>query len=706
MHRFFISLIVLFFGTLFTLSSEDTDLWLSRIETAPNDSGKVDLYVDLGKSLLEEQELAIRYIDEGIALAKSLSYRTGEGDLYNLKGVVFWQSGNLKKAIEFYEMALTLRTPGVDDSSIASGNGNIGLAYLMLGKFEKGIGFLERCKQLRRELKDEAGVAGVCNNLGLAYYYVGDFEKAISHLLESAEFQSKQGNESELATNYNNIGSICIEAEHLDQGLSYLTQSLELAEKINDMDTVASVHGNLGVIALRTERFRDAIDHYFRVLEIVGDDGQTITHVEAWNGLGDAYRGIDDLEKAAEAYDRSFEIVKDLENGLVMITTLLSLSELNFALGMKATADDRMEYFRLSAEYGEKALNLARENNAANQVESGERQLYLTYQAMGEFDQALEHHVAYKAQSDDMLNKEKHEQIAEMESKYQLVSKNREIDSLQASNQIQELRIQEQEQRVKAQRRLIFGGVAVSTLALLLVIVLWQLNQIKQRNVKNELIIQNLQTEQKVLRAQMNPHFIYNSLNSIQAFISSNESYYAEKYLSKFAALMRGILENSLYEFVPFEKELAVISHYMELEALRFKNRFRFVIEIDDDFEEDFVEIPPMLIQPFLENAILHGLKGVDDGVLKLRFEENEKEGMVVCTIDDNGIGRKRSGEMNRQQNLKKKSLATEITQRRLEVIARQTGKVGSLEIIDKAGDSGEASGTRVILKIPLSEQA
>ena len=143
------------------------------------------------------------------------------------------------------------------------------------------------------------------------------------------------------------------------------------------------------------------------------------------------------------------------------------------------------------------------------------------------------------------------------------------------------------------------------------------------------------------LRAQMNPHFIFNSLSSIQHLITTGNKESAIKYLSKFSLLMRNLLESSIEAKIVLSEEISLLKKYLQLEALRFNNSFQFKISVADNLDAEAIEVPALLVQPFVENAILHGLlnKPGDDKLLEVRFKKQDE--FVICEIEDNGIGRK-----------------------------------------------------------------
>ena len=203
----------------------------------------------------------------------------------------------------------------------------------------------------------------------------------------------------------------------------------------------------------------------------------------------------------------------------------------------------------------------------------------------------------------------------------------------------------------------------------------------------------------KALRSQMNPHFIFNLLNSIQKYIWENRQEDASEYLTKFARLIRLVLENSLYESVKLTDELASLRLYVEMEQRRNNQKFDYTISVAKNIDTESTLIPPLLLQPYIENAIWHGLSQKDGhGQLDIVIEKTEEN--LICRIEDNGIGRAKSAEI-KVDGIQKKSLAMNISNQRIEWLKNDSNVRSSVEIIDKF-DGNEATGTTVLLTLPL----
>ncbi len=256
-------------------------------------------------------------------------------------------------------------------------------------------------------------------------------------------------------------------------------------------------------------------------------------------------------------------------------------------------------------------------------------------------------------------------------------------------------------------------GVSGAILLLLILIFRWRLKRAQRRSKellgKVRLEKHVLELEQKALRLQMNPHFIFNALQSINGYIAMNDSAEARKYLAKFGKLMRMTLENSRTSYTSIEQETELLYNYTALESMSQGNRFETIIEVDEQIRHESTFIPVMLIQPFVENAIIHGLKHKIEGggVLTVRFKLNGKEGgengdqkCIVCEIEDNGVGRKKSAEYEAGIRKDHKSAALEITRERLAQMNEPGKPKSSVKIIDVEDSDGNPLGTKVVVRI------
>lgn len=228
--------------------------------------------------------------------------------------------------------------------------------------------------------------------------------------------------------------------------------------------------------------------------------------------------------------------------------------------------------------------------------------------------------------------------------------------------------------------------------------------KMEQRRKISELEVQMVQLKQKTLQLQMNPHVIFNTLNSIQQYIINHDAYKAVAYLTSFSRLMRKILNNSNERYISLSDELEAVNLYLELESMRLGNRFNYEVIVDTELDINNIEIAPLIIQPFVENAIIHGLMPKKENCL-LKIEVSKfAEEKLLCVVEDNGVGRQYSEKMKEKSGGTHKSYGMSITRRRLEMLSKISNEDFSVEIIDLYNDENQPEGTRVNIIISYQD--
>ena len=234
----------------------------------------------------------------------------------------------------------------------------------------------------------------------------------------------------------------------------------------------------------------------------------------------------------------------------------------------------------------------------------------------------------------------------------------------------------------------------LSVVIIILAVTLIRQNRLRARH--DTLVI-----EQRLLRSQMNPHFIFNTLANIQTFILREEPEKASRFLAKFSRLVRNILDNSLEEYVSLDREIDTIESYLGLQKIRFAGKFDFSLRVDERIVAEEIYIPPMLCQPFIENSLEHGIRHREvPGWIDIVFSLRDKE--LLLQIMDDGVGRERARELESVGHDTHRSMATGITTDRLKILNRKSKKQIRLEITDLKDDAGKALGTRVQFVFPL----
>ncbi len=309
------------------------------------------------------------------------------------------------------------------------------------------------------------------------------------------------------------------------------------------------------------------------------------------------------------------------------------------------------------------------------------------YRSRGDLEQVLEIHEKTDALKDSIYRFNRNTEMKEIAARYETEEKDRQIELLSKENELRNL-------QVRQSRFFLFGMVGLAVFIIVFAIFIVRQNRLKSEQ-------QNVLIRQKLLRSQMNPHFIFNSLASIQNTIISNNPEKATRYLARFSKLVRNILDSSVEELIPLEEEISTIENYLELQKFRYPDKFDFKIEIDPELDTDSLLIPAMLVQPFIENSIEHGVKHKEGkGNIRVRFKK--KDDLLVIEVEDDGIGREKAQELLMEQEKDHKSLSTGIILERLKVLNRKRKRKITIEITDLVDSNGNPLGTLVRTTIPV----
>ncbi|MEM6698457.1 MAG: histidine kinase, partial [Bacteroidota bacterium] len=307
---------------------------------------------------------------------------------------------------------------------------------------------------------------------------------------------------------------------------------------------------------------------------------------------------------------------------------------------------------------------------------------YLISRERGDYEQSIAFAEDYYEFKDSMLNAEKEKYIQELQERYETTQKEKTIIELDQQNQEQSFRLQK--------RNYLIAAISLSALLLLL-----SLYWFFQQKIAKE-AQQKIEAEQRLLRVQMNPHFIFNSLANIQSFLlEEKDSQKGILYLSQFATLMRQILEHSREQYISVEEEIQMLENYLALQKARHQDRFSYQIKVDEKIEIWDTLIPPLMTQPFVENAIQHSrIQDLKDGYISVVFKKETDR--VIVIVEDNGIGRKKT--LNIKTENAHKSLSSSITEERIQLLGKITKRSFKFEIKDLF-----PQGTQVVLEFPLT---
>ncbi|MBN3581929.1 tetratricopeptide repeat protein [Algoriphagus aestuarii] len=631
------------------------------------------------EAIQSNYDQALEYYDQAQKLYESLAIKKGIASCYNAMGITFKNKGELRNAIENFNKAITIEEE-IGSDNLSASLLNLGVAYEELGEFDEAISNLNKALSIAEANQNEQRISYSLNNLGNIYMQQGNYPLAQEHFKKSLYKNELLGDSISMAHNLGNIGAIYKIQKDFEKAMESFESSLGIYERMNSKQGVSNILNGIGTIYEDLEDYENALNSYFEALEISKQIEATSEIPYILNNIGGTYLKLNDLVKANLYFTESEKISLEIEN----------LETLSGAYIGQSRIFAKQKAYGPALSKALKVNEISTVSGFLNYQKEASEMLSLIYEATGNYKEALNSHKQYKLLDDSIFNKENIEKIAQLEYEYKYKL---ELDSAN----IRELKLTKtvldtSQDLAKTRQNYLWAIIGI----LLISIVLGTLIFIeKLKNEKSK--TKNVIVEQKLLRSQMTPHFIFNSLSVLQGMILNKEESKSVNYLSKFSKLLRIILENSRDKLVLLSKEISAMENYLSLHNLE-DNQFHFSIQVADQIEPTAIKIPPMLIQPFVENAIEHafiGQSGENKIDISLRFDEEQ----LICTIADNGIGI--DSHVGSRSNTKK-SLATTITSERLKILSKDLKMKGEISITDRS--KFNEKGTLVTLTIPFKQ--
>lgn len=563
------------------------------------------------------------------------------------------------------------------------------------GAYSKAIDQYNEYLNHYSRLGDSLEVARALYGIGETYNLIGEYEKNMVIQNRILTIYKKENKKSDIANSLNSIGTIHSRLGNEAEAILMYEEANKIYDSLNLEIRYAMGLSNIAIVHVRTKAYDKAIPLFEKGLATTQRLNSDLHTAYILNNLGFTYAELNQNEKALNYSLKALDIRRTLPQKKSLFHSLDNVGYSYYKLG---NYDQALPYF-------EEALGVATELQAKPLLMEVYKHISMHYKAKEKFEKAYFYNDLQYQMKDSIFNEEKTKQINELQTKYETAQKDKEITVLTKENEIQEAN---SEKETTLRKALIGGLIALGIIGVLLFYNMRQrLKNQKLLTKKNEevnkakLSEELLTLEMKALRAQMNPHFLFNSLNSINTMILNDEPESASRYLSKFSRLVRLMLENSEQSKVSLKDELETLEAYIQLEAIRFNNKMDYKIELDAHIDKEETFLPSMVLQPFVENAIWHGLLHKNKKGL-LTIEIKEKGDCLLCSIIDNGVGREKSLTLKKKGGLKKKSMGIKITTDRLKLLTKQKIK-DVINIIDLKDSHNNALGTQVNIQIPLS---
>ncbi|NCA86506.1 MAG: tetratricopeptide repeat protein [Clostridia bacterium] len=592
-------------------------------------------------------------------------------------GIEYFYRSDYNLALEYYFAAAEVAIALNDVSHLSECYGEIGIVYKNQGRYDEALDFQTKAINIAYTLNEPDWTAICNNNIGNIYKAKGFYSLAIDYYLKALNTFREMNQPRRMANCMQSVGTLFLEQQNHQKALEYYQQALEISLETGDRIRQINLKMSIGNTLAEMGQTKLAKKNYFEVLQIYDSTGYLHGIDDCYKLLGLAYLDEQNADSAALFFDKALTISKK-ENDLN------NMAEIYGKQGMVYLEHRN---FDLALAILNKSDSLARVIGAPDLVMDAALNLYHLHQTLGKADVALKHYVHYATMKDSLFKEAQYRAITEMEIKYESVKSEQDIAMLRQKTTVQELII-------SRRNRLLWSAAIIFVVLIVGGYFYYQNRRLKAVQKAAEL-------ENRLLRAQMNPHFIFNSLIAIQGFIYEKNPVEAGDFLAKFANLIRLTLENSRSEFVSLEKEIDMLKVYLQLQQVRYQGKFIFEINVDENLDPENLKIPPMLAQPFIENAVEHGIRHkAEKGCIKILFQKENKNIRVI--VEDDGVGREAAMKLRKKD--KPQSLAISITRERLKILGKKYKQKFMVQVSDLKDANGQPLGTRVELTMPVQD--
>ncbi|MEO0472645.1 MAG: histidine kinase [Bacteroidota bacterium] len=624
----------------------------------------------------KDPKKALQLLEEALNISYDNKDRQTEGLCHNALASINLQLGNFPVAIEQAKIALDLLDRDKNTQGYYRAHQSLAKAYDGNGESDKALEHYFIFLNHVRSTNQKSLITETDNRIAAIYLRQQKFTLAQDRYRSVLDFEQKNQNLPGMITAYNNIGQACNVQGDSTKALEYFQKAAELTPQTRGKKLAKQSYDNLyNSLRSNSQSFQHDQFDSNRRLDGEEDEQQVdLTLTEAANGTHYFANPIEEkkvlevLEDVAEANEESGNIEGELNSRLQIGRLLL---------------DNRQS--QEAVPYLEQSVSLAEKIGDEVEMNEAQKGLVLAYEDNGDFSEA------FKVLKDASVLESKilRDTIDSLKTRLENI-----VDLGQQIDRISE-RMKEKDDRLRKQKMIVYSLTAGLLILLISALLILRSNRARQR--ANQLLAL------KSLRSQMNPHFIFNSLNSVNSFISKNDDRSANKYLADFSKLMRAVLENSQEDFVPLTTEIKVLELYLGLEYFRFKDKFSYEFTLDPDLDPEGIDIPPMLIQPYIENAIWHGLRYKESpGMLWVSMRQESDNIRVI--VEDNGIGRERSQAVKTANQREHQSTGMKNTAARLQLIDSLYRRKLNIQISDREPEA-EDVGTRVEICIPIRSE-
>lgn len=647
--------------------------------TLTNAKGEFKIRVGMGQELVFESprtetvryrvtskddlEILVETNDKNnIGVSRGSSQAERSTSLYNsyIDSANFYKKKDIRKSIDYITQSLAQLGIGSNKEQLAIAYSTLGEVYQYHKQYDLAISSYKDALLANQTLKTSL-LLGKTYVLNKEY---GEAEKLLSPLVKMTNmvpFQRVELNET--------LGDAYVGLGEVDKAVAFYGEGLKIADKNQIAPKTIDLNSKIATAYAKGNRLQEANAYFNNSLEL--SSGQAPQRaVQEKEKVADFYNKKNQFGQEIQLRKKSLEDLKkipksEVADGVSIENDSISAQRINYKIANAYIAQDKYDE---AIPYLEESIKDADVDDDLLVRKDATRKLSEVYKYKGDYTKALETYQEYVAVVDTLYVRKEQEIARAARFNRELAAKQSRISGLEQERELAQskysLALTEQQlvaESIKRQNWIIYSLIFGMLLMGLAAYFFYRSNE--QQKLANNLLAL------KSLRSQMNPHFIFNALNSVNNFIAKSDERSANRYLSDFSTLMRAVLENSDEDFIPLSKELELLELYTKLEHSRFSDKFDYRITVDEDIDIDAFQIPPMLLQPYIENAIWHGLRYREDkGFLQIGIKQKDKLALEI-SITDNGIGRKNSAALKTQNQKKQKSKGMGNIKKRIEIL-------------------------------------
>ena len=600
-----------------------------------------ELLTKSGELVRTDSVKSLQNILQALKLSQKLQYERGVAYAYDRYGMYYGIHNDYKKAIAYFQKSIAISKKIKDEKREASSLINLALKYIGTGDFNNAFKTGDEALKITTKIKDSLGIARSYGLISDSYYLIG------------RNSNDRVGNSK--------------------KSIIYLEKAIDINRKMKD--SVSLVHTIvLGAIKyMESGRAQTALT-LLNEAKVVAIKSKQDYLSQVESQIGTAYYFLEDWPRAIAANKEALNGFRKSGNIHAQFMALVNIGEIYL----------KTKKYKEAGPFYTEALQVSKKIQGYDHYQAVHSNLAEMYIGLNDYKKAYYHKEQAIAYHDSILDGQKMKTAKEMEVKFEtrLVADKNKL--LKKENALQKL---------EAERKNFILYAAIAIVLFLLIGIAFLYNFYKQRNIINA--NKNNELKQKLLLTQMNPHFIFNSVDNIQSLIHNKQDKEAINYLTKFSKLTRQILENSRENFILLSEELNILDNYLTIQKLLYNNNFKYEIEVGDNIDPEELLVPPMLTQPFIENAIKHGLRNTTEGGL-VRIRYYIKDRQLYFEVVDNGSGIDNNSHLSDKNH---KSLSTQITRERLYSINQN--KDIAIHISNITGENDIIEGVKTFFEIP-----